>query len=206
MSEPGVVAGGVEEVVPGVVRWHVADDRISGIESDAHAVLGLEGRVLIDPLPLDEMAFLALGKMGAICLTAACHQRSAWRYRRMRGLEVWAPEGCRAMDEGPDQRFRDGDRLPAGLRAVRTPGPEEAHYCFLLERDPGVLFCSDLLMHLPEGVAFVPPEYHEDPGKTRASVERLLDLDFSVICFDHGPPILDDPKSALRDLLARTEG
>lgn len=204
MSEPSAVADGVEEVVPGVVRWHVADDRIGGVESDAHAVRGLEGYVLIDPLPLDELAFLALGKMGAICLTAACHQRSAWRYRRMRGLEVWAPEGSRSMDEGPDQRYGDGDRLPAGLRAIRTPGPEEAHYCFLLERDPGVLFCSDLLMHLPQGLAFVPAEYHEDPGETRASVERLLDLDFSVLCFDHGPPILDDPKAALRDLLART--
>ncbi|MEZ5101492.1 MAG: MBL fold metallo-hydrolase [Thermoleophilia bacterium] len=204
MSEPSAVADGVEEVVPGVVRWHVADERIGGFESDAHAVRGLEGYVLIDPLPLDELAFLALGKMGAICLTAACHQRAAWRYRRMRGLEVWAPEGSRSMDEGPDQRYGDGDRLPAGLRAIRTPGPEEAHYCFLLERDPGVLFCSDLLMHLPDGLAFVPAEHHEDPGATRASVERLLDLDFSVICFDHGPPIRDDPKGALRDLLART--
>src|SRR5512134_1984801 len=55
MSEPKAVAGTVEEVVPGVWRWHVWDDRID-FESDAHAVSDEGGTVLIDPLPLQENA------------------------------------------------------------------------------------------------------------------------------------------------------
>ncbi len=51
---------------------------------------------------------------------------------------------------------------------------------------------------------FIPPEYHEDPAATRRSVERLLDLPFSILCLDHGAPLLDDPKPALRGLLAHT--
>ena len=80
MSEPKSVAETVEEVVPGVWRWHVWDDRID-FESDAHAVSDEGGTVLIDPLPLQENALKKLEPIIAICLMAACHQRSAWRYR-----------------------------------------------------------------------------------------------------------------------------
>jgi hypothetical protein len=66
-----------------------------------------------------------------------------------------------------------------------------------------VLFCSDLISHAGGGeLHFVPPEYHEDPAETRRSVERLLELPFVILCFDHGAPLLDDPKAALRQLLA----
>ena len=51
MSEPQAVAETIEEVAPGVWRWYVLDERI-GAESDAHAVSGQGGTVLIDPLPL----------------------------------------------------------------------------------------------------------------------------------------------------------
>jgi hypothetical protein len=52
-------------------------------------------------------------------------------------------------------------------------------------------------------LAFVPAEYHEAPALTRQSVRDLLELDFSVLCFDHGVPLLDDPKTALRASLAQ---
>jgi hypothetical protein len=34
-------------------------------------------------------------------------------------------------------------------------------------------------------------------------VRRLLDLRFSVLCFNHGVPIADDPHAALREVLKR---
>ena len=130
---------------------------------------------------------------------------SAWRYRTELGIEVWLPEDARAGDEEPDRRFAEGDTLPGGLLAIRTPGPEWPHYSFLLEREPGVLFCSDLIGNDGDReLHFVPPEYHEDPAETRRSVERLLDLPFSTLCLAHGAPITDDPKGALRQLLGAT--
>ena len=203
MTEPRQVASDTEEVVPGVFRWSVHDDRID-FESHAHAVVDGGEAVLVDPLRLDPARVEALGTASAVCLTAACHQRAAWRYRRELGVPVYAPAGARTLEEEPDAWYRDGDSLPGGLRAIRTPGPEEAHYCFLLEREPGVLFCSDLLVHPAErGLDFVDPSFHDDPAETRRSVGRLLDLRFSVLCFDHGAPIADDPHGALRELLAR---
>jgi glyoxylase-like metal-dependent hydrolase (beta-lactamase superfamily II) len=203
MSEPKAVAETLEEVVPGIWRWHVLDERI-GSESDAHAVSDQTGTVLIDPLPLRDEALKRLEPIVAICLTAACHQRSAWRYRRAFSVKVYAPADCRAMDEESDGRYRAGDMLPGGLKAIHTPGPEQTHYAFWRERSPAVLFCADLIMREDGGdLAFIPAEYHEDPEATRESVRRLLDLPFEVLCMDHGAPITADPHAALRKLLGR---
>ena len=110
------------------------------------------------------------------------------------------------MEEEPDERYVEGDVLPGGLRVIHTPGPEEAHYSFLLERMPAVLFCSDLLMVEDGELEFVPLEYHDDPPTTRRSVTGLLELDFEILCLDHGSPLTREPKTAIRALLERTAG
>lgn len=201
MTEPAAVATGIEEVCPGVLHWRISDERIGGHTSAAHAVATDDGTVLIDPLPLPETALDELAPVSAICLTAQCHQRSAWRYREQLGAPVYTP-ATRPMEGTPDELYAAGDRLPGGLVAIHTPGPEEAHFSFLLERDPGVLFCSDLLMVDEDRLEFVPLQYHDDPDTTRRSVEALLDLPFTVLCLDHGPPIREGAKDAIRELLA----
>jgi glyoxylase-like metal-dependent hydrolase (beta-lactamase superfamily II) len=111
------------------------------------------------------------------------------------------------MDEEPDVLYRAGDLLPGGLQAIRTPGPESVHFAFLLTREPGVLFCPDLLMNgAGKKLEFVPAEFHDDPTATQASVRRLLDFHFSVLCFNHGAPITNNPHAALREVLKRDGG
>lgn len=205
MSEPKEIAPGVEEVTEGVCHWRVHNSAIGGAISSSHALSADGGSVLIDPVRLADDALAALPRPSAIVLTARCHQRAAWRYRSQFGAEVWLPEDAAAADEQPDRRYADGDALPGGLIAVRTPGPEWPHYSFLLEREPGVLFCSDLISN--DGgrrLRFVSPEYHEDPDETRRSVEKLLTLPFTILCLDHGAPIADEPKEALRQLLGES--
>lgn len=205
MAEPPAVAAATEEVLPGVRRWGVANELIGGAESTAHAVSGPDGTVLLDPVRLAAEPLAALGPVTAILLTAQCHQRSAWRYRRELGAPVWAPLGTRPMEEEPDERYGAGDLLPGGLRALHTPGPEEAHFSFLRERPPRVLFCSDLLTNYEgRGLDFVPLRYHDDPEQTRRTVEGFLELRLDVLCLDHGAPLADDPEGAIRALLART--
>lgn len=205
MAESNAIAERADEVAPGIWRWWVHNELIGGAESTSHAVRADGGVVFVDPVRLAGDALAALGPVTAVCLTAQCHQRSAWRFRRELGARVWAPEGTRPMEEEPDERYREGDVLPAGLRAVHTPGPEEVHFSFLRAGDPRVLFCSDLLTHY-EGreLDFVPLRYHDDPEQTRRTVEGLLDLDFEVLCLDHGAPLADEPKAAIRALLEQT--
>jgi glyoxylase-like metal-dependent hydrolase (beta-lactamase superfamily II) len=209
MSEPKTRAKAIEPVIPTVYRWHLADDRLGGSESDAYAVAGEKGVVLVDPLPIDEAQLEALGNVQAIVLTAACHQRSAWRYRRRFGAPVWAPEGPGVsstpgdVEEEPDGRFRDGARLPGGLRAVHAPGPTDAMYALALDRGGGVLFLTDTLIHDGSGTpGFVPAEYQDDPRRTRDTVRRLAASDgCEVLCFAHGPPVVGGGRAALERAL-----
>ncbi len=206
MSEPREIAERAEPVIDGVWHWHISNSAIGGAMSSSQAITADGGSVLVDPVQLDPEELAGLREPTAIVLTSKGHQRSAWHYRSEFGAEVWMPEGAAEADEQPDHRYRDGDQLPGGLRAVLTPGPAPVHYCMLLERAPGVLICSDLLSNSDDGLEFVNPAFHDDPAETRRSVERLLDLPFAVMCFDHGVPITDDPKGDIKTLLAKSAG
>ncbi len=206
MTEPSEIADRLEPVADGVWHWRIHNSGIGGAISSSHAVsTGDGGCVLINPVRLADDALAELPPPRAVLLNAKTHQRAAWSYRRELGVEVWLPEDAPEADEEPDRRYVEGDILPGGLKAIRTPGPEWPHYSFLLERQSGVLFCSDLISAGEDGeLRFVPFEYHEDPDETRRSTERLLDLDFAILCLDHGAPLTGDPKAAIRDLLATT--
>jgi glyoxylase-like metal-dependent hydrolase (beta-lactamase superfamily II) len=187
----------------------VADPRIGGAESDAYAVVA-EGKVtLVDPLPVDASALERLGEVEAIVLTAANHQRAAWRFRRTFGAPVFAPErvvvGYRSGDveEVPDIRYRGGDLLTAGLVAFHTPGPALQMFTIWLEA-ARLAFVSDLLVHDGRTApTFVASEYQDDPRRTRESVRWLADhLTAEALCFAHGPPIIGGGNEALRRALA----
>jgi glyoxylase-like metal-dependent hydrolase (beta-lactamase superfamily II) len=203
VSEPKAVAEAVEEVIPGVWHWAVADERIGGYVSSAHAVRAEGGVVLIDPLPLALDALVGLGDVTAICLTTSSHQRSAWRLRRELGVRVSVPAASREVEEEPDDRYSEGDELPAGLQPIFTPGAGTTQHSLLLARERGVLFTPDLFVH-PAGseLALIPDEYAHDPEQARQTAEKLLDLDFALLCTGHGVPVTDDPKSAMRAALA----
>lgn len=206
MSEPKTVAKSIRQVVPGVYRWHIADERIGDSESDAYAVVDGDEVVLIDPLPLAPRAEASLARLGRvedILLTGSCHQRSAWRYRKKFGAKVHAPRKASGLEQQPDATYAAGDALPGGLTAFHTPGPTESHFA-LFRKKGAVLFVPDLLMGAGrKGLTFIPGEYHDDPATTRASVARLLDLPFRVACFSHGAPLLSGARAGMRDALRK---
>jgi glyoxylase-like metal-dependent hydrolase (beta-lactamase superfamily II) len=200
VSECQAVAAAAEEIVPGVWYWAVQDERIGGYWGSSHAADG----VLIDPHRLDRDAFAALGEIEAIVLTTPSHQRSAWRLRRELGAPVYMPAMGKAMDEEPDVRYAEGDALPGGLQPFFTPGAGTAQHSLLHPRGGGVLFTPDLFVRSRAGpLEFVPPEYMHDPDQARRTAERLLELDFDVLCSAHGAPLVGGAKQALQDLLAR---
>jgi glyoxylase-like metal-dependent hydrolase (beta-lactamase superfamily II) len=203
MSEPKTHAEGIETVRADLLHWWVDDDRI-GTRSDAWAVLH-DGRiVLIDPLPLAEGAIEALEAQGqpvAVLLTSSSHQRSAWRLRKRFGIKVYAPQGAEGLDEVPDVDYAEGVALPGGLTPVHAPGPSEAHYVLHLDRDEGMLFCADVLLHEEDRLRFLTSDCLGDPERTRESARRLLDLRFGVLCPAHGAAITQRPKDAIRKAL-----
>jgi hypothetical protein len=202
MTEPVEVADRAGEIAPGIWHWQIANSGIGGSASSCHLFAGDGATVLIDPVQLAPERLAELPAPTAILLTSKGHQRSAWRYRRQFGADVWAPRGTPPPDEHPDHLYDDGDQLPGNFRAVLTPGPASVHYALLRELPaPGALVCADLLAGDPEsGLRFVPLRFHDDPDGTRRSVERLLGLPFTLLCLDHGSPF-PDGKAAIAALL-----
>jgi glyoxylase-like metal-dependent hydrolase (beta-lactamase superfamily II) len=203
MPEPGGTAKLVGEVLPGVYHLTIHDDRID-FQSDSYAVIENGRVILIDPLPMAKKDLNKLGPVEAVCLTGSCHERSAWRYRREFKVLVYAPQGGVDFEEAPDRWYKANDRLPGNLLAVHTPGPTEAHYSFFLERNGGAVFCADLLANAGgEGLAFVAGEYQDEPARTRESVRQLLELQFKVLCPNHGDPVTRRTKEALTRVLKK---
>jgi glyoxylase-like metal-dependent hydrolase (beta-lactamase superfamily II) len=198
VSESRAVAESVEEIVPGVWYWRVRDERIGGAWGCSHAADG----VLVDPHGLAADALARLGEITAIVLTTSSHQRAAWRLRRELRVPVYLPAAAKAVDEEPDVRYGEGDALPGGLQAVFTPGAGTTQHSLLLERDGGVLFTPDLFVRSSRGpLEWVPFEYMHDPDEARRSAERLLELDFAVLCSAHGAPLVGGAKEALHGLV-----
>jgi len=190
------------EIRPGLYHYRIDDERIR-TQSDAYAVAA-DGRVvLIDPVPLDPEQLGRLGAVEAIVLGTPSHQRSAWSLRRATRARVYAPSGSTGLDERPDATFKAGDSLPLGLRPLHAPGPAAAHHVFHVAGKPGVLLCTDLLHAGPRGVEFLPDTYTADPEKARESARRLLEVEFEVLCFGHGDPILSSARQALADAIRK---
>jgi glyoxylase-like metal-dependent hydrolase (beta-lactamase superfamily II) len=204
VTEPNTVAVSVEEGVPGIRRWSIHDERIDFVGA-AYSVATDDGVVMIDPLPLADEPLGWLGRVEAIVLTCGSHQRCAWRYRRELDAQVYAPALSREIDEEPDVRYGESDPLPGGLQPVFTPGAGTTQHSLLLA-DPKVAFVPDLLVGTPEGrVAMLSSRWMYDPEEARRSVERLLELDFDVLCLAHGPAVTEGAKDALREALAGPE-
>jgi glyoxylase-like metal-dependent hydrolase (beta-lactamase superfamily II) len=204
VSEPKTIASEVEEIVPGVLRWAIHDERIDFLGA-AYAVTTEDGVVMIDPLPLDDEALASVGTVEAIVLTCGSHQRCAWRYRRELETKVYAPALAKEIDEEPDTRYSDGDTLPGSLHAIFTPGAGTTQHTLLLD-DPKVAFVPDMLVETPEGrVAMLASRWMYDPEEARRSVEKLLELDFDVLCLAHGSAVTEGVKDALRGALAGPE-
>ena len=203
MPEPRGTAKLVGEIIPGVYRFMMHNEQIDA-ESDSYVIVERGRAVLLDPLPMKAADLKRFAKIQAICLTASCHERAAWRYQKYFKVPVYAP--IRAVDFGgkPDRWYKPNERLPGGLVAVHSPGPTDAHYSFSLKRGGGIVFCADLLTHYPgEDLEFVPGEYQDDPTGTRTSVRRLLKLRFRILCFNHGTPVTIRAKAAIRLALKR---
>jgi len=200
MSEPKTKATEVETIAPGVLRWRIHDERIDW-HADAGAVTEGGRSVVIDPLPLEDAAMAALGKVEAVCLTAGGHQRAAWSFRKKFGAKVYAPEGAEGLDEKPDATFSGGETLPGGIRAIHAPSIHETGYALLAKQGGGTLFIGDIMMIEDDNLMFPPDKYVEDRTKPRKTARMLLDQNFQILFFSHGAPVTKDAKDKIRKLL-----
>jgi hypothetical protein len=163
------------------------------------AVRTPEGIVLIDPVRLEEQAIERMvghDKIAAVLLTSGNHWRGTSYEKERLDIPVYAPEGARGEVEA-DRWVKDGEILFGKIKAIGLPGGGPGETAYLI---PGALILGDAMVNLGE-LSILPDKYCENPRLLRESLQALTALNFDIVCFAHGLPIVEGAGKAVRDKL-----
>ena len=92
-------------------------------------------------------------------------------------------------------------RLVGPFRIVGVPGKSPGEVAF---HDPArkLLVVGDAVIGNPPGrLSLLPERVMDDPARLRASLRRLLDLDFDAVLVGDGVSIREGGRERLRDLV-----
>jgi glyoxylase-like metal-dependent hydrolase (beta-lactamase superfamily II) len=169
-------------------------------------VVSLDGKtVIIDPAELDESGIAEIRALGIpvmILLTNGNHERHSARLASTLGVPSGShPYAFSEFTHKPLMVLEPGAKLH-GFVPVPVEGAaagEIALHC----PSKKLLIVGDAFINLEKtGFALLPDKYCLDPSALRTSARKLLDLDFDILAFAHGEPILKNAKSRLRELLS----
>ncbi|MDB5100733.1 MAG: Metallo-beta-lactamase superfamily protein [Cyanobacteria bacterium RYN_339] len=191
------------EAAPGIFAWQTKDMT----RFRAYAVAWAGEVVLIDPVEPDaeEAAALAgLGKVGAIALTNAFHERASAKLAAHYGVPVYASR--EALAELKNKQAQPlPDLLPAGIEVLPAMHGLAGQVCFYVPRDGGSLLTGDawhnedlaalplpvrlLLKHvvkLRQGLQPTPPSKCKDLAAFQAQLKAMLDRPVERMLTAHG--------------------
>ena len=192
----------MQEIFSDVFQWSWYSQE-KGYNFNGHVVNVEEGRVIIDPPPLNNEALVWLEEhrpYQAIILTNRDHVREAEPLRRKLATSVYAPElDAPFINIQVDYIYHDGDQLPAGLFAIHVPDSKSPGECaLLLKSNGGALILGDAMIGVPAGqLNLMPPDKYKDIEKARQGLRVLLGYPFEKILVGDGESILKDGKKAM---------
>lgn len=102
-----------------------------------------------------------------------------------------------------DLAVKDGDELPllGGMQVIHTPGHTPGSICLWLKQKK-VLIVGDLLANR-FGLRLPALMFTADLAQEICSINRVIELDFEIICFGHGPPIREQARETVARFAAR---
>ncbi len=102
-----------------------------------------------------------------------------------------------------DVLVSDGQELPVlgGVEILSTPGHTPGSICLYLQ-DEKVLIAGDLLANR-FGIRLPSRGFTVDTVQETQSIRRLIGLDFDIICFGHGAPIMHNADQVVADFANR---
>ncbi len=93
-------------------------------------------------------------------------------------------------------------RFLGGMEVLHTPGHTPGSIS-LLFRQQKLIIIGDILNNGRRELRLTPRSVSSDMSQVRESVKRLAQLDFEILCFGHGRPIIGGASAVLKDLLRR---
>ena len=196
----------MREILEGIHCW----SRLSephGYDFNGYFVTLPSGNLVIDPVEPDEGDLKRMKSDGVstILLTNRNHSRAANPIREATGAKTLIhPDDARhARSQGCEI---DGDLTPGRqvgpLHILPAPGKSPGEVV-LYWRERRLAFIGDLVIGNPPGrCSLLPDEKMDDPGRLRASVKTLLDLELDTLMMGDGVSILSNAKTPLRELAA----
>jgi glyoxylase-like metal-dependent hydrolase (beta-lactamase superfamily II) len=176
---------------PDVERLTAPNPGPMTLEGTNTYLVGRDPAAVIDPGPADDGHIAAIrvateprGGIGTVLLT---HDDAD----HLAGVELLGVEPARPAD---------GETV-AGLTAIATPGHAAEHLSFLLPDGEGrfACFCGDLI--LGTGSTIVGPRrLGGSLADYLRSLERLSELDLTVLYPGHGPAV-EDPRAKIEEYL-----
>ena len=196
----------VREFLPGVFTWPWFSEP-HGYDFNGTLVVHEAGNLCIDPVEPGDEVLDRLAKEGVarILLTNRNHTRAANRVRERTGARV----GIHAADApyARQQGARIDEELEVGESAgpftiVGVPGKSPGEIAL---HDPvrRLLIVGDALIGNPPGrLSLLRERVMDDLPRLRASVRRLLELDFDALLVGDGAPIRAGARERLAELIA----
>ena len=198
------------EIVPDIFTWAWFSEP-HGYNFNGYLVRHPAGNLCIDPVPPGDAALAEIVRMGVtkILLTNRNHSRAANVIRERTGAKTFIQpdDAAHARSQGAEI---DGelnvDELIAPLKIVAVPGKSPGEVA-LHWPERGLLIVGDAVIGNPPGqCGLLREKVMDDPARLKASVRKLLDLEFGTLLFGDGVSILRDAKVRLRDLVATFPG
>ena len=195
----------MREVVEGIFSWRWFSEP-HGYDFNGHLIRHSEGNFCIDPVEPSEEAMDAIAGLGVarILLTNRNHSRAANAVRARTGAQtaIHPEDAAHARGEGTelDADLRVGERI-GPLVVIGAPGksPGEVALHWPARR---LLIVGDAVIGNPPGRCMLLPEkVMDDPAALRASVRKLLELDFDTLLVGDGEPILQNANERLQELV-----
>lgn len=194
----------MREIVPGIWMWSWLSEP-HGYNFNGHLIEDAGGNICVDPVEpgADGLAELARRGVGRIVLTNRNHTRAAnmVKSRTHARIAIHPADAGHARNQGAeiDDELRIGDTIgPFTVIAVPGKSPGEVALHWPARR---ILMVGDSLIGNPPGNCKLLREaVMDDPPLLRASVKKLLDLDFDTLLVGDGEPIVGGANARVRAL------
>jgi glyoxylase-like metal-dependent hydrolase (beta-lactamase superfamily II) len=187
--------------------WSAYDPEVK-CDLSCTALRMTSGFVLIDPIPLHDSAWLELlniAPLRAVLLTNGNHIRNAPALRQKYQVPIVTGLPTRKdLGELKADVLLLENELIYGIAAIPIPGATPGETAFHA-RHAGIVTLGDAIINVsPEkGLELLPDKYCSDPEQNRASLAKLLDIDFHTLTFAHGAPVTDRAREKWAALLRR---
>jgi glyoxylase-like metal-dependent hydrolase (beta-lactamase superfamily II) len=195
---------------PGVFTWPWFSEP-HGYDFHGTLVLHEAGNLCIDPVECGEEVLDRLAKEGVarILLTNRNHTRAANRVRERTGASVAIHPADAAYAEKQGVRI-DGELAVGGrvgpFTVVGVPGKSPGEIA-LYDATRRLLIVGDAVIGNPPGrLSLLRDRVMDDPQELRASVRRLLELDFDALLVGDGVPIRTGARARLAELVESFAG